>query len=222
MVLDSELQLGEGIYTFPEAARILCSAGNDVSTRQLRHWIARGLAAPVTVADADFSVLTFDDLVSLEVVRRMKARGASLQAIRRFNDALRAQFPDLGEHPFTYKVFFMDGASIWAQIDDDFSSLVELSGRRPGQYAWRAMIATFAKAIRWSDGSPPHAVAWKLTPWVAIDPVIQFGAPVVIGTRVPVQAIAANLREGTSDEVADWYGLNVETVRGVEEYLACA
>ena len=215
------LELGTGIYTFPEAARILRSAGSDVTPRQLRYWITKGLASPIPVMDEDFAVLSFDDLVSLEIVRRFKGLGASLQQVRLFNKSLHAQFPSL-DHPFAYRIFFTDGAALWTQVGEGPSDLVELVGKRQGQFAWRDAILTFAKAIRWSDDSPAHASGWRLNQWVEIDPAIQFGAPVVRGTRVTARTIGANLREGSPEEVADWYGLDVASVRGVRDYLAFA
>lgn len=215
------LELGSGIYTFPEAARILRSMGNDVSTRQLRYWITKGLADPIPVADEDFAVLSFDDLVSLEIVRRFKSVGASLQQVRRFSAKLHDEFPTL-DHPFAYRIFFTDGAALWAQIGTGPADVIELVGRRRGQYAWRDAILTFAKSIRWSEETPAHASGWKLNQWVEIDPHIQFGAPVVRGTRVTARTIGANLREGSPNEVADWYGLDVESVLGVRDYLAFA
>jgi len=214
-------QLGQGIYTFPEAARILRSAGDDVSARQLYYWITKGLAYPIPIPDEDYAVLSFDDLVSLEIVRRFRSVGASLQSVRRFNDALHTEFPRL-DHPFAYRIFFTDGATIWANVGDDPTAVVELTGRRRGQFAWRDFILTFAKAIRWSEDVPAHASGWRLNSWVEIDPTIQFGAPIVRGTRIPARTIAANLREGSPDEVADWYGLDIESVRGVRDYLAFA
>jgi uncharacterized protein (DUF433 family) len=180
-----------------------------------------GLASTAPVADQNFAVLSFDDLVSLEIVRRFKSMGASLQRIRRFDLALRDEFPDL-DHPLAYQIFFTDGASVWAELEGDSGAVIELMGRRRGHYVWAAAMKTFAEEISWSDGQPAHAAVWNLTPWVEIDPRIQFGTPVVRGTRIPVHTIGANLRAGSPEEVADWYGLEVQAVRGVRDYLATA
>jgi uncharacterized protein (DUF433 family)/DNA-binding transcriptional MerR regulator len=221
MTTTESLELGTGIYTFSEAARIIRSAGSRVSARQLRYWINRGLAEPIPVADENFAVLSFEDLISLEIVRRFRTVGASLQRVRVFNKELRAQFPAL-DHPFAYKVFFTDGASLWAKIGEGPTDVIELVGKHRGHCVWGDAIATFAKAIRWSDEVIPHAAGWRLNQWVEVDPAIQFGAPVVKGTRVTARTIGANLQEGSPEEVADWYGLDVESVLGVRDYLAFA
>ncbi|MEW6154231.1 MAG: DUF433 domain-containing protein [Actinomycetota bacterium] len=96
--------------------------------------------------------------------------------------------------------------------------MIELVGRQRNHFVWRPAIETFAEQIRYGPDS--HASGWDLSPWVEIDPSVQFGTPVVRGTRVPVRTIAANLRAGTPEDVADWYGLTVQQVQGVIEYLA--
>jgi uncharacterized protein (DUF433 family) len=221
MTTTRTVEIGSGIYTLPEASEILRSIGHDVSTRELRYWMNAGLASPIPVADEDFAVLSFGDLVSLEIVRRFKSLGASLQRIRRFDIALREEYPDL-EHPLAYKIFFTDGANVWAELGGGSGAMIELFGRRRNHYVWPDAVKTFAKEIRWSDGQPAYAAGWNLTPWVEIDPLIQFGAPVVRGTRIPVHTIAANLRAGKPADVADWYGLDIDAVRGVRDYLAIA
>jgi uncharacterized protein (DUF433 family) len=214
-------KIGEGVYSVSEATRILRSVGRDVSTRGVHAWLNKGLGVPLPVDGEDFAVLSFDDLVSLEVAWRFRSLGASLQKVRRINALLHDSFPTL-EHPFAYQIFLTDGVSVWAEVKGREDVVVELIGHRPNQFAWREAIETFAARIKWSDDAPAHAVGWELSPWVEIDPAVQFGAPVVRGTRVPVRTIGANLRAGSPAEVADWYGLEVQAVEGVRDYLALA
>lgn len=212
--------LGEGAYTFTEAARILRGAARPVTTRQLRYWMTTGLA-PATHRDVedDEPILNFDDLVTLEIVRRLRQEGASLQGIRQVESALREAHPAY-QRPFAYEVFFTDGADVWAEVvGGDKRLVIELTGRRKNQFAWRDAILTFAKDIRF-EGKDRHAIRWRLSQWVEIDPQIQYGMPVAAGSRVPLRTIAANLEVGTPEQVADWFGLSVEQVEGVRDYLA--
>jgi uncharacterized protein (DUF433 family)/DNA-binding transcriptional MerR regulator len=179
-----------------------------------------GLTPPSYVADdGGYPILTFEDLISLEVVRRLRHEGASLQAIRRVEEYLRSECSF--DRPFAYKVFFTDGAAVWAQVegDEDSPIVIEVSGRRKHHYAWREAIATFAEDIRF-EGPDLHASKWAITPWVEIDPEVQFGAPVVAGTRIPVRTIVTNLKAGTPEDVADWYGLSIAQVKGARDYVA--
>jgi uncharacterized protein (DUF433 family) len=210
-------KLGEGIYTFPEAARILRHAGNHVTSGRLRYWMNTGLT-PASYRTDDGPILTFEDLISLEVVRRLRREGATLQSIRLVESVLRRECSF--DRPFAYQVFFTDGASVWAELVGEVGPVViELSGKRRNQYAWKDAIATFAKDIRF-DKPTGHATQWSLTPWVEIDPQVQFGAPVVAGTRIPVKTIVANLEAGSPAEVADWYGLTIAQVEGARDYVA--
>ena len=60
---------GTGIYSFPEAARILGLRASDVRAGTLRRWVA-GLAPPsVGIGSNEPRLLSFHDLISLEVVR---------------------------------------------------------------------------------------------------------------------------------------------------------
>lgn len=211
--------LGEGTYTFAEASRILGGIDAGVSGRQLSYWMKSGLTPATYVLDDGRPILTFDDLISLEVVRRFRTTGASLQLIRHVEQTLReaTRF----ERPFAYKVFYTDGATVWAEVagSDGERTVIELTGRRRNQYAWKQAIATFALDISF-EGPNDKASKWTVTPWVEIDPDRQFGAPVVRGTRIPVRTIGAQLTEARPGEVADWYGLRVEQVEGVRDYLA--
>ena len=212
--------LGTGVYSFPEASEILRSSGEPVSSRQLKYWLNRGLASTFRDSDDSYTLLTFKDLISLEVVRRLKNNGASLQAIRSLNERLRNDYDY--DRPFAYEIFYTDGASIWAQIDDDPHRAIELVGRRSGHFVWQDAITSFAKQIKWSAERPHVAESWRLSSWVEIDPRIQFGAPVVIGTRIPILTIKSNLKLGTPEEVAEWYGITTEAVEGVRQYLVAA
>jgi len=207
---------GLGVYSFPAAARVLTRRGPTVSVRQLRYWVRSGLAPPSFDKDPSGSdVLSFADLVSLELIRRFLDAGVSLQAVRRAEYAMREWF----DRPFAHQRFFTDGSAIWCRVNPDEDEVVdiELVGRHRRNLAWTGAIATFAEEIQYEDGV---AARWWLSDWVEIDPDIRFGAPVVRGTRVPISTIGVELEMATAEEIADWHGLRVEQVRGVRDYLA--
>ena len=215
--------LGEGIYTFSEARAILAHRPSHLSERQLRYWMDTGLTPPSYRDDRGDAVLSFLDLISLEVVGRFRSIGTSLQRVRVIEETLREFAPDL-ERPFAYRLFYRDGATIWAKrSNEDDPLVIELLGRRSDrrhkQLAWQDAIATFAEEIRF-EGPDERAAGWELSPWVEIDPTVQFGTPIVRGTRIPVRTIAANLAAHSTHEIADWYGLSEQQVEGVRDYIA--
>ena len=211
-------RIGGGIYTFPEATRIIRSVGESTSVRQLRSWMTSGLSDASFESENGRDLLAFEDLVSLEVVRRFRLQGVSIQAIRKFDRILRGLFPEL-HRPFAYKKFFTDGADLWiTEIGDDEVG-TQLTGKRRGHRVWNDAIETFASQISFDDATK-KATKWALSKWIDVDPTIQFGAPVVRGTRIKVSTVMANLSAGTHAQVADWYGLTPEQVKGVADFAS--
>jgi uncharacterized protein (DUF433 family) len=130
-----------------------------------------------------------------------------------------------------YDVSYTDGSAIWHQSNPNDDGVVEeIVGRRPRQYAWTPAIRSFADEVRYepeesalaTEYLPRKAVAWNLSTWVEINPSVQFGAPIVRGTRIPISAIIADLGSGSPEEVAEWRGLGVDQVEDVRDYFVAA
>ena len=207
--------LGDGVYTIPEAARVLRLVHQTAtpSVRQVRSWLSDGLTFGTRATDVGVDVVSFLDLVSLETVSRL-ADYFSVQRIKRLEAEIRHDFPDL-EKPFASQTFYIAGETVWlkwAGVE------VEVGGRHRGQVPLSAILRSFATEIRFNH----HGVAEAWTPneFMELDPHIQFGQPVLRGTRIAVSTVAANLGVGTPKEVAHWYGIPVETVEGLARYLS--
>ena len=209
---------GTGIYSFSEAARILALRSPALRTGTVRRWVTSELTPPnFGKADAWGSLLSFHDLVSLDVIRRFRDLDVSLQRLRKLEVKLREVFPDVAR-PFAHRIFFTDGASVWVGLGES-TDVIELIGKRPGQYAWCSAIQAFADEIRF--GSHDQAIAWELSEHIEVDPAIQFGEPVVKGTRLPISVITSELEASHSaEEIADWHAIDVEDVRDVQLFLA--
>jgi uncharacterized protein (DUF433 family)/DNA-binding transcriptional MerR regulator len=210
--------LGAGLYTFPEAMGIIRHGRSHASVRQLRYWLNSELA-PSFREEVEYPLLSFSGLISLEIVGRLHEAGASIQAIRKFIGEMKRRAPGLAA-PLTAGSFFTDGHRIWHQTNPNDISVLEIVGY-PDQTAWVDIIRCLSDEIR-IDPFTQRAEAWNLAPAVEIDPRVQFGTPVVKGTRIPVRSIAMNLSVGTVEEVADWYELSTEQVEGVRNYLVAA
>lgn len=198
----------DGIYSFPQALAIV-GRKQQATRGQLRRWLAV-IVAP-TGGPSSLESISFLDLVSLEAVRRFRMRGTSLQKVRRVLEALRHADPQMAR-PLAHRSFFTDGVNVWGELLEDVE---EIAGKQRRQMAFIEAVQTFAHEIRFVHDV---AAAWDISPWVAIDPTIRFGAPVVRGTRIPVSTIKANLEEATEQEVADAYELSISQVRGVAEF----
>jgi uncharacterized protein (DUF433 family) len=63
-------------------------------------------------------------------------------------------------------------------------------------------------------------IDWSQCPLVEIDPEIQSGAPVLRGTRMPVEAIVGNSDYGLSaPEIAEQFELPLKRVEAVLTYV---
>jgi uncharacterized protein (DUF433 family)/DNA-binding transcriptional MerR regulator len=215
----AELSFGTGIYSFPAAAKLLSRHHPGLSPARLRYWLRTGLTpASFGKASSGSDLLSFHDLVSLELVRRFREKNVSLQKIRELESRLKRRYPKVAR-PMAYQTFYTDGSAIWHQLNPEDMLVEEIVGRRPGHYAWTPAIRNFAEEIRYED---EVAAAWDLSRWVEINPAIQFGTPIIKGTRVPVSSIIADLGAGSVEEVAGWRGLKVEQVEDARDYFVAA
>jgi len=227
----AELSFGTGIYSFPAAAKLLARRQPGLQPGTLRYWMKTGLTpASYGKAPSGSDLLSFHDLVSLELIRRFRTKGVSLQQVRKLESGLKHRYPDINR-PMAYDVFYTDGSTIWHQFNpNDVGVVEEIVGRRLQQYAWTPAIRSFAEEIRYeseesalvNEHLPRKAIAWNLSTWVEINPSVQFGVPVVRGTRIPISAIVADLGFGSPKEVAEWRGLGVEQVEDVRDYFVVA
>lgn len=208
-------EFGEGVYSFPAAARLVRGA----SARQLRYWIRSGLT-PVThsrqAQSKGSDVLSFHDVISLEIVRRIRDAGVSLQKVRTLEAQMRNVHPDV-PRPFALQRFWTDGVDVWYELEPGDQKLLQATGRDRDNFAWRDGVASFAEEIEYEDGV---ASLWHPQEWINIDPRIHFGEPVITGTRVAVATIVNNLRAASTEDVAGWYGLSVEQVAAAAQYAA--
>lgn len=206
--MESRPRLGEGLYSFGEAARLLAREDRVIDAHKLHRWAASALTFGRRDLGGGAAGLSFHDLVSLELVARFRQEGVSLQRVHRLEVELRRRYPEV-ERPLAYDVFFTDGSSVWAG-EATGGDLIEVVGTKPGHYVWTDAIASFATEVDFSESG--GARRWRPAPGIELDPARQQGRPVVARTRVPVASVVSALTEGSVAEVADWFGLTPEQV----------
>ncbi|MDE0135502.1 MAG: DUF433 domain-containing protein [Acidimicrobiaceae bacterium] len=200
--------IGVGIYSFPQAAQIV-ERNREVSRAQIRRWMT--VVRPPTHDSDITTMIGFLDLIGLEMVCRFRDRGVSLQRIRRVLDAMRERFPGI-QQPLAHESFYTDGHSVWVEFQ---SHAEEIVGNRKGQRTITSAIKTFTEEIQFVHG---RAASWDVAQWIEINPRISFGAPVVAGTRIPVESIVASLAEDSPEDVARGFNLSVTRVKACAEF----
>lgn len=215
-VSDVRPELGAGVYSFPEAARLV-RRRHSFSQARMRRWLRILQTFGQHEADDGSVFLTFNDLVSLEVVAHLRDAGLTSHTVRQAEQKLRTEFPGI-EHPFAaVGIFYTDGQTVWAALDSESSDFVEVVGKRPRHMVLAGMIRPFITEIHAGDHEPT-ATRWDIAPGVVINPRIQFGRPVLAGTRVPVATVIENLDAGSPSQVAEWFSLTLEQVRDAEAF----
>lgn len=192
----------------------MAAALSGATLSQLRHWRSPRtgpLLAP-EIKSPPSPLYSFRDVLALRTFVRLR-QDASLQRIRRAIGNLR----DFGEreHVASYRLVSDNSGNIQAITDKDAFDLV----KHPGQ---RQLLVAMGKVI---EPFPVRAGVlvpdlFQPRPHVAIDPGIQGGVPVVAGTRVPYDVVAALIRDGVAPEgIASYYpGVTPEAARDALDF----
>lgn len=164
--------------------------------------------------------LSFVNLVEIHVLDALR-RGhkISLPKVRRALDYLNHRFPS--RHPLAHHLLRTDGLDVFVER---YGSLINVT--KEGQMAIREMLEAHLGRIEWG----PRGIAIRLFPFtrkrrasepraVVIDPRIQFGRPVLVGTGVPTAIIAERYKAGESViDLARDYGRKPNEI---EEAIRC-
>ena len=208
--------LGIGLYSIPDAARII-----RTPSRTLYNW-AQGYSfrrdskrvseiAPLIDRDypelIDQKILTFLDLVELSMVRLFRGHGVSMRTIREASKRLAEKYGT--NHPFAVAGVRTDGKRVF---DKDFEEL--------GRYQFVIDVAAqpFFKQLEYRDD-----IAFRLWPLgegrVVIDPKRSFGKPLIHHGSVPTYSLYKMRVAGESSErISRWWGVSVKAVEDAIEY----
>lgn len=182
--------LGVGLYTIPEAARLLRAKkidvhrwmfGYDYNVRgEKRHQdpvVGEQLTLDSTKA------LTFHDLLEVRFVNALRGCNVSLQAIRKAAANARELFNT--KHPFVLRRIETDGRTIFAKAADDTDdeALLDLVKR---QYGFRRFLAeSIIKGIEFDDDVACRWYPLDHSKAIVLDPERSFGRPIVSEFGVP-------------------------------------
>jgi uncharacterized protein (DUF433 family) len=176
-------QLGQGIYSLDDLRTYLSYYADDVATGGFAlNWLSAALN-PAHGHVARRPDYAFSDLISLFVVRELRRQGVRQAKIRQAEQHLR-QTTGL-ERPFVHREVMTDGRDVW--IAGDEPDQVEAASGPQGQQASRVALSAYLTAVQYTDNV---AATWKPAEHVLLSPQLQFGEPVVAGTRVATAAVA--------------------------------
>lgn len=214
-------------YTLEEAARYLLVPASTV-----RYWaIGEASAAPLTtIFSRRPPLLSFKNLVELYVLESLRhVHDIGLPRIRRSVEELRIEKPS--KFPLADYQLATRGRRIYLEGEGD--ELVNLTSG--GQHAFKAILDPFLKRVqrnaqgiaerlfpftsREHQKSPEHAPRV-----VVIDPLVAFGMPVLINSRISTAFLMSRRKGGASiPKLAKDYGRSeaeIEEAIALEEAKA--
>lgn len=208
-----------GVYPLRQAARLV---GADVAS--VRRWMVgykrRTQVYPplwepeISTVDMPDPSIGFRDLLELRLVAAFVRHGVSLRVIRATADAAREQFGAM--FPLTTQRFLTDGKAIFSEAAGQAGEPALLDVRRR-QFVFNAVVRpSLYEGIEYSGSD---ARRWYPMPGtnrkvVVLDPMVQFGDPVVAEAGVPTDVIYASfIAEGKDTKaVARIYDLTAKQV----------
>ena len=207
-------------YSISEVARAVKTPPSTV-----RWWVCgRGVYQPVIERpDPDSNLLSFTNLVEAHVLSAIcRSHKLHLSKVR---DGLEYIRKHIGiPHPLASAKFETDGIDLFMHWSERFITI-----NRGGQLTMRTLLAEHLRRIDY-DGN----VAVRLFPFirderpsldraVMIDPLVQFGRPVLAGTRIPTETIVERYNAGEDlGALARDYGQEEEQIEAAILYESAA
>jgi uncharacterized protein (DUF433 family) len=194
-------ELGQGLYSLAELRAFLALSGRLEDGRHAQRWLSDVLA-PVrrTPRQPDHS---FSDLISLFVVRELRREGVKPRTIREAEQHLRSVWQT--DRPFVHDTIQTDGRDVFAD-GARITGQVEAASKQ-GQQVMLEVVKDMLRDVGYVDGA---ARTWMPDAHVVLDPAIQFGEPVLRGTRLLTVVVAEVASARDTDIAADRFRISRE------------
>ncbi len=202
-------RIGVGLYSLPEAARIV-----GVHVNKLRRWVDPSDSLFPLYFDSAERTVTFLELLELQFIAIFRNEGVSLQTIRKAAVTAKRRFGT--NYPFAVKRFDTDGRSIFATLRSEETDRTVVEDLRRGQYVFNQLMRPFFRKLEY--GRQDEAMRyWPMNRKgrVVLDPVRSFGKPIDSETGVPTRAIYDAVNAGKGQDrrtVAKWFDIPLGAV----------
>lgn len=186
------------LYTVPQAARLM-----RAPYRTIRRWVSKEYGF-----GREGELLSFQDLVELYLVAKLRRSNISFQRIRRVSKTL-CEILDTNRPFSSGRIQLLtDGKTVVMESKE--VGMLDLDIR---QHLIKDVVRPFLRDVEFIND---EAVRW----WpdgrdskVVVDPTMSFGAPVIEGTGVAVETITMMLKAGDEPQaIASMFDLDEESV----------
>lgn len=216
----SATDYGIGIYTAPEAARMV---GMNAAT--LKRWLIgydhdgkreAELWRPQYAIGDEGLLLGFRDLIEARIVHALRHQRIGLQTIRTCIE--RAQQIVGDERPFSTRQFKTDGKTIFLEITKELAE-PELVDLKKSQGVFKQVVEPSLQDLEFGDAG---AERWWLLPGkktIVADPHRAFGQPIITENGMTTARAAQVIKaEGSIERAAKVYEMPVRLLRDALAY----
>ena len=213
--LDEPALLSTGVYDFMEAARYLKAGRHGAglysrTPRTIAGWFRRWTSEYSESPGGEFPI-AFSDLISMRLVGALRVSGVAWPEIYKVVKWLRDQTE--AQHPLASRDIWSD--ENWVdEICDLLYPMIRASNLTGPDFGELALEYILPEHGLTFDEKSGRVTSWEIDTGIVLHPLVQFGAPCIKGTRIPVHAIAGMVNAGDSAQsVAEDYQLPLEKVK---------
>lgn len=214
--LDEPVFHSVGVYDFTEAARYLKAARHGPglyprTQRTIARWFRRWADdGGLSESHGGELAVTFSDLISMRLVGALRVSGIGWPEIYEVVKWLKYQTE--AQYPLASRDIWSEGH--WVDAICDLLYPVAAASSLPGpDFGELALEYILPEHGLTFDEKSGQATSWEINDGIVLHTLVQFGAPCIKGTRVPVSAIAGMVNAGDSAQsVAEDYRLPLEKV----------
>lgn len=213
-----ELKIGEGIYTARDIATILNVPRNKVS-----YWMSKyvrekfpAITGYVYNFEQEKGIyVNFKSFLQIYVFNELKQRGHSNKKILEMYSFISRKYKT--KYPFALKKILSVGSELMLEEKEDiFNAKFQLS--------FKKILSDYIDKIEFdNDGSAIRYYPLGKERTIVVDPSIQFGSPVIKGTRVNADILVELYENGEEiNAIAKMYEISIDNVNDAIEFSMAA
>lgn len=209
--------IGEGVYSVPDAAKILGFPVNKVRRWIKTYWEDKftGTAGAYTWGDGRDRGFNFHTLVELIAIYALREKNVSFYKIIEARAFLQEELKV--EYPFASKKVMSDGKQFYFAI----SNAVLMDVNLTKQTSIKDLVEPYCKKLDFDAIDTLANQFWPLGKdrSIVVDPEHRFGEPIIEGTNISAEVIASMIAGGDDiDMIADIYRLKPSQIRDAITY----
>lgn len=217
----NNIDIGTGIYTVSEAARIL-----NMNPQKLGVWVKKywemefihdyeDISTAYTLGEGRERVFNFYTLIEMITVYRMRELGVSFNRIKKAHKIAAEVFNT--SVPFAIEGFMTDSAKVIHNQDEYISLILD----EKKQLEFRELIEPYCQKIDFEETTKLAERFWPLGKknMVVVDPNHRFGEPVIQGTNISTSIIFQLYEAGEPVSfIADEYEISEKAVEDAVKF----